>query len=106
MRTGYGMGIPMFFAYLYLGLISRDPQRGWFYVAAAFFLGAWLFNRLFMREQIHKRMLWLEKVVNHDHEDVPDEEVRGLVKMWAQYTVGRGLLLTGSFLCGLMGLMV
>ena len=57
-----------------------------------------------MREQIHKPMLRMEKKVNLDHEEVPDEEVRGLIRQWEWYTMGRGLFATGSFVCGIIGL--
>jgi len=104
MKTAYTLGILTILAYLYLGLSSDgSAQRSWFYTAAGFLFGAWLFNKLFIRDQIHKPMLELEKKVNRDHEHVPDEDVRKLITKWMWYTIGRGALATGSFVCGIFG---
>jgi hypothetical protein len=56
-----------------------------------------------MREQIHKPMLTTEEKVNWDHEEVPDEEVRELIREWEWHTVGRGLFATGSFCVVFLG---
>lgn len=107
MKTAYMSLILAFFAYLFLGLVyTGAPNRAWFFAAAGFLLAAWLFNRFFIREQIHKPMLRLEKKVNRDHEPVSDDEVRNLISEWGKYTIGRGLFITGSFLCGLIGLIL
>ena len=49
-------------------------------------------------------LLRLEKKVNRDHEQVSEEEVRDLLRRWTWFNLGRGMVFTATFLCGVAGL--